>query len=645
VYFSGTRVCRALAALFFLGLTVAVSCSRSKPPAAVERLAILRFENLTGDDSLDWAGRAVSEVVTAELAGSRTISVLSFGTLHALDRALGPRPLASPGISSERSAALLSGSSHILYGRISRAIPGSLRLNAAVFDTSRHRMERALAVTGRESDGIIRLADLLAKDLAAPVRPLETQNAQALRQYCAGLESPDPAAAERAFSMAADADPNFGPAFVAWAQLAASRNNRAEAERILGLASARGNSISELSRARLTALAAELRGDFGAGVQALESIGRLNPADIGLFGQLAQAYLNVRRYTDAAENERKALALEPNDAVLLNELGYTEMYAGNLAAATKALDEYRKIRPADANPLDSLGDVNFSLGQLTAAEQYYRQASEKDNSFNNGGELMKAAHARLLTGDIGEADKIFNRYLEARKNAKDPAVEFRRADWEFLSGRRRQAIARLNAFIRGLTPASAIVMAPKAYAQLTLWNLVLGDRAQARAAGLRAGALARFLTEPPAPPSEWSARAQKLFPSPAQDNVKKVMTAYALLLQKDFQAAAPILSDLYQHTPPEPRETLPVLLAWAQVETGRFDDAAHLVQRNHVPSTALELFGSLTFPRLLFLRAAALEKQGRREEAAHNYQLFLTLSGPDPQAFGEEARARRAIGK
>jgi tetratricopeptide (TPR) repeat protein len=645
VFFSGTRACRARATFLLLGLVVfAVSCSRAKPPA-VERLAIVRFENLTGDDSLDWTGRAVSEVVTAELAGSRTISVLSFAALHSLDRTLGPRPLAAPGISSERPAALLSGANHILYGRVSRATPGGrLRLHAALFDASRQKIERALVVTGPESEGIVRLADSLARDLATPVRPFETGNDGALREYCAGLESQDPAAAERAYSLAMSADPNFGHAFVAWAELAASRNDRTEAERILALASARGSSISELERARLAALAAELRGDFGARVRALETIGRLNPADIGLFRQLAQANLNVRRYTEAAANERKALALGPNDGALLNELGYSEMYAGNLEAATKALDEYRRLRPADPNALDSLGDVNFALGQLAAAEQYYRQAFEKDNSFNGGAALMKAAHARLLTGDIEGADKIFNRYLEARRNAKDLAVEFRRAEWEFLSGRRRQAIARLDAFIRGLPPGQA-VLAPQAYTQLTLWNLELGDREKARASALRAASIGRFLAAPPAPAAEWTARAQQLLPSPAEERLRKVMAAYALLLQKDFQAAAPVLLDLYRHTAPDPRETLPVLVAWTQVETGRFEDAVPLLQRNPVPSTAPDIFSSVAFPRLLFLRAAALEKQGHRPEAAHDYRLFLTLSGPDPQAFGEEARAQRAIGK
>jgi Flp pilus assembly protein TadD len=112
-----------------------------------------------------------------------------------------------------------------------------------------------------------------------------------------------------------------------------------------------------------------------------------------------------------------------------------------------------------------------------------------------------------------------------------------------------------------------------------------------------------------------------------------------------LQAAEPVLADLYQHTAPDPKEILPALLAWARLETGHFEEAERLVNRNPVPNPTPEIFASLAFPRLLFLRAVSLDKSGRREEAAMNYRLFLKLSGPDAKAFGEEATARHAIEK
>src|SRR5205823_1957649 len=127
-------------------------------------------------------------VLSAELSGSTITSIISSGTLHATDRLLGARPLTAPGISAERLAALVSDATRILYGRISRSA-GNLRLDAALFNTTRQKIERTLTARASESGNIIRLSDALAKELQTPLRPFETQNLEALRQYCGGLET------------------------------------------------------------------------------------------------------------------------------------------------------------------------------------------------------------------------------------------------------------------------------------------------------------------------------------------------------------------------------------------------------------------------------------------------------------------------
>jgi Tfp pilus assembly protein PilF/TolB-like protein len=627
---------RARGALVLALFTTLILSNCQQKPAGTRRLAILRFENLTGDDSLNWMGRAVSEIMDAELAGSRAVSVIDFRQLHASDHTLGPRPIAAPGISTERTAALLLGANRILYGHLSR-VGTNLRLAAELFDGSRGKIERVLSATGPESDGVIRLADSLAKQLAAPARTFGTPRDQALRAYCMGLESSDPHAALAEFSRAVAADPNFGQAYVAWAQLAAGLNDRTEAERVLALVSARGSAIQELERARIAALAAELRGDQAGTRRALEIVAQLDPGDVGLFRRLAQAHLNARRYNEAAQSIKNALEVEPENPELWNDLGYAEMFAGDLTAAVMALDEYRRIRPGDPNALDSLGDVNFYFGQFAEAEKYYRQAFEMDNTFNGGSALMKAAHARLRTGDISRADALFNQYLEARRKDNDLLTELRRAEWEFVTGRRKQAVERLEAFARSLPPELAPGLAPQVYAQLAVWELELSDRTRAREFAQRAqgprgsamAAVARFLCQAPAPPAAWRQRAVELLPRPEDERTRNLMLGYALLLQNEFSAAVPVLSDAYQHSAAEPREILPVLVAWAQIETGHIDDAARFVQRNPISNPTPDLFASLAFPRLLRLRAAVLEKQGKAAEAAATRRLFVTLSGQD----------------
>jgi len=608
------------------------SCQRQ--PTGVLRLAILRFENLTGDDSLNWMGRAVPAVMNAELAGSHAVSVIDFGALHASDRTLGARPIAAPGISTERPGALLAGATVILYGRISR-VGSELRLDAELFDTSREKIARVFSANGPEQQGVIHLADTLAKALASPVRTFATGNDQALREYAVGLESADARSSMAAFSGAIAADPNFGQAYVAWAQVAAGLNDRADAERVLALATARGPAIQELERARIAALAAELRGDEAATMRALEAVARLDPADVGLFRKLAQRNLGARRFSEAADSLKKALEVEPGNPELWNDLGYAEMFAGSLTAATTALDEYRRIRPGDPNALDSLGDVNFYFGQFAPAEKYYREAYDKDNAFNGSAPLLKAAHAHLRTGDLRGADTLFNQYLETRRKANDPVTELRRAEWEFLTGRHKQALERLEAYSHNAL-ALAAGLVSQLNAQLAVWELQLGDRLRAREFAQRAqtppgsplAAVARFLSDAPATPAAWSQRALALLPRPADERTRNLILSYALLLQNDFAGALPVLAGLYQHSAPDPRETLPVMLAWAQIETGHSDDAARLAMRNPIPNPAPDLFASLAFPRLLSLRADVLEKQGHKEEALKYRQLVLTLGGP-----------------
>jgi hypothetical protein len=50
------------------------------------------------------------------------------------------------------------------------------------------------------------------------------------------------------------------------------------------------------------------------------------------------------------------------------------------------------------------------------------------------------------------------------------------------------------------------------------------------------------------------------------------------------------------------------------------------------------------FPRYLFLRGMVLEQEGKRDEARKSYELYLKYAGDLPDQFGDEAKARRALG-
>jgi tetratricopeptide (TPR) repeat protein len=625
-------------------------CTRQPQAPGVERIAILRFENLGASASNDWMGRAFSEVITAELAGAPGVYAIPSNLLHGLDRVFGPRPVSAPGISTERTLAFAAGATRLGYGEYS-VRGGRLSARLTMEDPRTGKMAQVFSAAAGD---VFAVASDLARQVSARVAPYGTNSVPALKAYMAAKESTTTAGTAQNLEQAIAADPDFGPPYRLLAQWKAQQQDRAAADALLGEALARAGAMPPAERARLELEAANLHGDSAARKSALTTLVALEPNDPVAWNSLAELCMSRREYQQAVQAYRKLLQVEPEDVGALNQLGYAAAYAGSPDTGLEALRRYQALRPAEANPLDSQGDVNLLAGRLPQAESLYLQAAKKDPNSESGGDLWKAAMARLMSGDVAGADTLFQQYVKTREAAKDPVVEYRQTEWSWISGRRKSACQRLETFARGAENGPLREIASRAYSQLAVWRLMMGDRTAAAqlaqkgsllAGRSSAGAalVARFLTEPPASPSEWSVRAERFFPNASEDSLKDFALAYALLLGKQFQPASLLLKQLYDGANPSADPGLPVLLAWTCLETGRANDAAPLLRLNPLPSTSgASMFAPFSFPRIYYLRGLLAEQEGKPDEARANYRLFQQLSGPDPLIWGEEQRASRA---
>ncbi len=576
-------------------------CSKQRP--AVQKIAILPFENLSADPQLDWVGAALPEILAAQLTGGPGIDPVSLKSL---------RDAPAAGVSA------------VLQGYFSVA-SGRLRVEGVLQDAATNRTEKSISAGGSR-DAVLEIAGSIARQIDPNARAFSTRNQAALRAW---LEASGGASGD-GFERAIAADPNFGAAYVSWAQWLASRGDRDRAKQVIASAREKGNRIAAVERARLGVLAAALDGDRAAERRALVELVRATPADGSIYRTLANMDLAARSYPNAARWYDQALERDPGNAALLNEAGYAHAYARDLEAAKKALTRYRELRPREANPLDSLGDVHFYLGRFAEAEKYYLDAYAKDPSFLLGAELYKAAWARLMAGDLQGARATFGRFMQARQQFQDPLAPFRLAQWDYLTGRRKEAVERLE---KAVGPPDS-PLTTLAAVQLSVWALESGDRERARQFALRAApshplaAVCRFLAAPPASATEWAARAEQVFPQPGQAGFRRYALAYALLLSKEFAAAVPRLTEIYRQTPPSAPDPVEVLLAWALVETGRLKEAGELLSVNPIPEPLGEHpILSLSFPRIFQLRGIVLEKEGRGADAKANLELFQRLSG------------------
>jgi len=577
----------------------------------VPRLAVGSVENLTGDASLDWIGGAAQGVLAAQLAPASRLRAFPVAAVR---------------------DAYLARASQFLQGSLTAA-GGRLRIVCVIEDLARLRTARTITAEGPAAEGILPLLDSVARSLNSGARPFPSRSAEAVRLLAAAA---DPAGFERVAAV----DPDFPQAYIGQVRWLAAHGQREAALKALGAAEARKDRFHPIERAELSILAATLTGDVETRRKGLVELAAMTPSDSQPARSLGQFEYSMRRFDQAQQWYRRALAIEPDSNELWNMLGYAQAYAGDFAGAKKSLAECARVAPEDPNAQDSLGEVGFMMGDFAAAEAGFRAAYSLNASWRGGAPLLKAAWSRAMRGDVAGADTIFFKYLELRKSSQDPLIPYREAQWEFATGRRREAMERLNRF-RAAVPGD---VAAHAALQLAVWMHQTGDRAGARKLAIEAAreatlpatrrlaAIVLFVTDSPAPASEWAVRAERAFPPPVESAAGRYALAYALLLDGHFREAATLLGQMLRQAPPGAAGDLNTLGAWALIESGRIDEARAPAKAFPPPEDQGEpAFGSQAMPRVLWVHARLAGPQ----DAARLMAAYEKLRGNVPDAVAQ----------
>jgi len=134
----------------------------------------------------------------------------------------------------------------------------------------------------------------------------------------------------------------------------------------------------------------------------------------------ANAYQQANRWPEAKAALQQALALEPQQPLLLNFLGYAKLERGeDLDAAEAMIRKASELAPDDASITDSLGWALFKRGKVDEAIDTLARAAEKDpdqaeiqehlgDALYKSGRRFEARfawHAALVTAE----DKIASR--------------------------------------------------------------------------------------------------------------------------------------------------------------------------------------------------------------------------------------------
>jgi tetratricopeptide (TPR) repeat protein len=391
----------------------------------VERIAFLKFDDLTGDPMFAWIAGAAPAMLARDVSGTARTLALAADTVR---------------------DAYLQRATRMVHGYVDLRA-GKLHFEVVVEDVERHKMIQTVAAEGSPFTAL----NGVAKAIEPGAGAFASSNNNALAAWAKGDDA-----------TAVMLDPDFGPAWLAWCQQLAAAGKPQDARETAEHALARTALRSPTDRAQIQVLLATLQHDEGGRLAAIRELIRLLPADPSVHRSLGEAEMQARRFPEAAAAYRAALQADPADVSILNLLGYAEAFSGNLDEARKAFAEYARDPNENANALDSLGEALFLNGRFQEAEQVFVQDNTKAPGFQGGETLWKAAHARWLGGDLPGADGIAQRYFEQRTAQRDPLTAWRRANWMYETGRRDQAVAILSN-----PPPELAELAKK---QIAVWN-------------------------------------------------------------------------------------------------------------------------------------------------------------------------------
>lgn len=551
---------RRLALVLSLSALLAACGHKDSGPAL--HYAFVGFENLSGDAALDWVCRGASEFLSRSLqsampgngAGGKAGVVVSPEAMERSSQTLGAHPANAPGISAARSGALIAGANRIVTGYVERTAAG-VRITASEEDAVTHQAVLTLSATASSP---FEALNQLAHRFSDKAGPPPTNNAEALRLYCTALAAPAteaPPLLERAVAL----DPAFGRAWIALARSSVSLDGRDHVLEVI--AQARAQKLAPLDQAWLDVEDASVRSDRTGRLEAMRKASELDPGDTGLGRNLAGIETAAGNFSQAAAVWKRLTVNNPEDTDAWNQLGYTLCWSGDYAGALAALREYARLRPAEANPLDSQGDVYYWFGKFGDAAASYSAAYAKVPGFANGEDLYKGAWARFRTGDKAGADILFGKFREVREKAHDPSIDILAGDWLYRTGREEEAAALLRDALRKASendapPGSSAIRAGIA-AQLAVWDLLAGDRAAASkdvadggTSGFTPGdLLVRFAVMPSASASEWETRAARILAAPQLAGLRPAALGYALILDDKKQAALRVWEEIVKESP------------------------------------------------------------------------------------------------
>ena len=489
--------------IIVLGLVVwrLIPKKESVPAAASDRpsIAIMYFENNTGDEGLEHYRKALSDLLIADLSQSKYIRVLRGDNLYNILRRLDQ--LEAKSYSSEviKEVASQGSVNHILQGNYTKA-GENFRINIMLHDANTEELISSESVEGRGEESIFSMVDELTKkiktnfnlsqtelisDIDREVGKITTTSPEAYKYYTEGRNYSDRADYEKSIELiekAIEIDPEFAMAYRALWVNYSNLSLWAEANQNIHKALELVDRLSDRERYLIEGdFYAESEKTYDKAIEAYTKLLELYPGDwpgnnnLGiLYSAIGERDKAIERYKTAIQHKDQAIVIYTNlassyrakglydeaksiledyinnisdHAAIRRSLVTTYLQQGKYDLALKELDKAFLLDPTNPVTIRYKGNIFFYMGDLKRAEKEYQKLLNEKEPMNIWG-YNRLLFLYLLQGRYKDSKNQLERALDiANKYGQDVwirAINRQTAILDTLTGHHAKALEELN---------------------------------------------------------------------------------------------------------------------------------------------------------------------------------------------------------
>jgi serine/threonine protein kinase/Tfp pilus assembly protein PilF len=446
------RAIALIAVLVAIGAATALFLGR-RPRLVMDEnriyLAILPFENSTGDPDLNWLTSGIPDNLTADLAQSKFFRVMSPERLRQIASEIG-QDVGS--MTTPEAMAVLAKATDLDYvatGSFFRS-GDKIRITMKVQELKNQELKGTTIVQDNESELLAMIDDLTRKtkqifdlsqkdideDLDKSMGEQRTKSVKAASEFATGLQHSYVGAyldAAKSFEGAIAADPDFAMAYAKASEAYKNLGYDEKAESLSLIAVDKAikfiDRVPPADRTFIMANHADITYNADQAIQSYKEFVDAYPDDPEGYYKLAMAYRAVSEWDLTVENLREALKLDPKSVSARFELGKALIMKNDLDAALPelqgALESYRSIgnKEGEAAVLNAIGVLYKNRNEFAEAiAQYEASIAIKEELGDKRGVAASLGNIGTIYEIMGDRDRaleVLERSLEIKREIGD----------------------------------------------------------------------------------------------------------------------------------------------------------------------------------------------------------------------------------